>query len=77
VPLRVAVLREFDPAQCKILMAQPHWRPMPEGWTSIRRPAPKFRMWQMRLTQMDYLNWVDQFNTLGLGRNVHLPLDQL
>lgn len=42
-----------------------------EGWTLYPTPGPKFKGVEDAInTDWHYLNWVDQFNTLGLGNNV-------
>jgi hypothetical protein len=43
----------------------------PEGWTLHVTPGPKFKgVTDESNTDMLYYNWVDQFDTLGLGKNV-------
>ena len=45
----------------------------PEGWEIYPSPEPKFKNVTDDLnTEWHYLNWVDQFNTLGLGEDVPL-----
>ena len=39
-------------------------------WTLYAIPGPKFKGTQDLGTDFQYYNWVDQFNTLGLGENV-------
>lgn len=41
----------------------------PQGWTVYPQPGPKFQNTNIT-TDWYYLNWVDQFNALGLGKNV-------
>ena len=44
----------------------------PEGWTLYPAPGPKFKGADDIGADWFYLNWVDQFDTLGLGKNVPL-----
>jgi hypothetical protein len=39
-----------------------------EGWTFYKQPGPSFKGTNVG-TEFNYFNWVDQFNTLGLGAN--------
>ena len=42
-----------------------------EGWTLHVTPGPKFKgVTDESNSDMLYYNWVDQFDTLGLGKNV-------
>ena len=44
---------------------------LPEGWTFYTEPAPQFKnVTDSGSTEGSYYTWVDQFDTLGLGRNV-------
>lgn len=43
----------------------------PEGWTLYPTPGPKFKGVTDQInTDWHYLGWVDQFDTLGLGKNI-------
>ena len=45
----------------------------PEGWEIYPSPEPKFKnVTEDVNTEWHYLNWVDQFNTLGLGEDIPL-----
>jgi hypothetical protein len=45
----------------------------PEGWTLYRTPGPSFKGATDAIpVDMHYYNFVDKFNTLGLGPNVPL-----
>jgi len=45
----------------------------PEGWTFYPIPGPQFKgVTDSGSADSGYYNWVDQFNTLGLGANVPL-----
>ncbi len=65
-------LASFDRRKCKTLNGPTATgQHCPEGWTLYPAPGP-----QMKGTNLPgsadfaYYNWVDQFDTLGLGRNV-------
>src|SRR6266851_4091916 len=46
-------------------------RHCPEGWTLHQFPGPQFEnVSEPGAVQSSYYTWVDQFDTLGLGRNV-------
>ena len=62
----------FDRRKCKVLNGPTatgdHCQ---EGWTFYPQPGPKFKNVNGAIgTDWYYLNWVDQFDTLGLGKNV-------
>jgi hypothetical protein len=66
-------LASFDRSKCKVLTGPESFtgQQCPEGWTLYDVPGPQMK----NLTDggsADFLygNWVDQFNTLGLGKNV-------
>jgi streptogramin lyase len=65
-------LAKFDRDQCKQTWGS--GQQCPEGWTYWRIPAPTFKGYDAALaegsTDMHYYLWVDQFDTLGLGRDV-------
>ena len=64
-------LASFDRRKCKIL-GGPATRDglhCKEGWTFYPVPGPTFKGTTIG-TDFHYYNWVDQFNTLGLGENV-------
>jgi len=43
----------------------------PEGWTLYQEPVPQFKgVTDSGSVEGSYFTWVDQFDTLGLGRNV-------
>ena len=65
-------LASFDRRKCKVLNGPTatgdHCR---EGWTLIQTPSPRFQNAKMPSTaDHHYYNWVDQQDTLGLGKNV-------
>lgn len=62
----------FDRRKCKGPLNGPlaTGRQCPEGWTLYQTPGPKFK--NVQLSGSDdshYYDWVDRFNTLGLGDN--------
>jgi streptogramin lyase len=64
-------LASFDRKKCKTLNG-PATRDglhCKEGWTFYPVPGPTFKGTTVG-TDFHYYNWVDQFNTLGLGENV-------
>jgi len=64
----------FDRRKCKVLSGpKATGDQCPEGWTLYPQPGPKFKGVNDPIgTDWYYLNWVDQFNALGLGKNVPL-----
>ncbi len=65
---------KFDRRKCKVLNGPTATgNQCPEGWTLYPSPGPKFKnVTDAFNTDWHYLNWVDQFDTLGLGRNIPL-----
>jgi len=65
-------LASFDRRKCKVLRGPTATgQHCPEGWTLYRAPGPAFKGSSGDYsTEMIYYNWVDQFDVLGLGRNV-------
>jgi len=66
-------LASFDRRKCRVLTG-PEARTgqhCPEGWTLYRSPGPHFKGASDEISvDMHYYNFVDRFNTLGLGPNV-------
>jgi hypothetical protein len=66
-------LASFDRRKCRILSG-PEARAgqhCPEGWTLYRTPGPHFKGAPEEIAvDMHYYNFVDRFNTFGLGPNV-------
>jgi hypothetical protein len=66
-------LASFDRRKCAVTngpaaMTGQH---CPEGWTLYRTPGPSFKGTTDAIAvDMHYYNFVDRFNTLGLGPNV-------
>ncbi len=72
VALASGHLASFDRRKCKGPLNGPTatGRQCPEGWTLYQTPGPKFK--NVTLSGSDdshYYVWVDQFDTLGLGKN--------
>lgn len=65
-------LASFDRRKCKILNGPTATgQHCPEGWELHPAPGPGFKNADVAGgTNFMYYNWVDQFNTLGLGKNV-------
>jgi len=66
-------MASFDRTKCKIktgpaIMDGQH---CPEGWTMYPTPGPKFRDTDIPV-DYHYYNWVDRYDTLGLGNNTPL-----
>ena len=61
----------FDRSKCKVLNGPTtlDGRHCDEGWTFYRMPGVSYKGTNVG-TDFHYYNWVDQFNTLGLGENV-------
>lgn len=61
----------FDRRKCKVLNGPTATGDhCPEGWTLYPQPGPTFKNANDVTAEWYYLNWVDQFNFLGLGKNV-------
>ena len=72
VALASGHIASFDRRKCKGPLNGPTatGRQCPEGWTLYETPGPKFK--NVTLSGSDdthYYIWVDQFDTLGLGKN--------
>jgi hypothetical protein len=62
-------LASFDRSKCKVLRGPTATgQHCPEGWTLYQVPGPKFRGTNIS-ADYGYNDWVDQFDTLGLGKN--------
>ncbi len=65
-------LASFDRKKCKGPLNGPTatGQHCPEGWTLYQTPGPKFKgATDSGSADSHYYDWVDQFDTLGLGRN--------
>jgi len=65
-------LASFDRRKCKVLNGPTATgKHCPEGWTLYPFPGPQFRdVKESGSVEASYYTWVDQFDTLGLGKNV-------
>jgi len=72
VPLASGHLASFDRRRCKVLNGPTATgKHCPEGWSLRTFPGPQFRgVTDPGSAQASYYTWVDQHDTLGLGRNV-------
>jgi hypothetical protein len=63
-------LASFDRDKCKVKTgpAIADGQHCPEGWTMYPTPGPKFKGTNFG-ADYHYYNWVDRYNTLGLGNN--------
>jgi hypothetical protein len=69
-------LASFDRRKCKGPLNGPTatGQHCPEGWTLYPEPLPQMKgVTDSGSAEASYYTWVDQFDTLGLGRNV--PID--
>jgi hypothetical protein len=69
-------MASFDRRKCKGPLNGPAatGRQCPEGWTLYPEPLPQMKgVSESGSAEASYYTWVDQFGTLGLGRNV--PID--
>ena len=65
-------LASFDERKCKVLTGPASTDPQhcPEGWTLYPTPGPHFKDVESDIgADFHYYNFVDRFNTLGLGEN--------
>jgi hypothetical protein len=74
-------LASFDRRKCKGPLNGPSaasGKQCPEGWTLYAFPGPQFRgVTETGSVESSYYTWVDQFDTLGLGRNVPIATGNL
>lgn len=65
-------LASFDRRKCKVLNGPTATgQHCPEGWTLYATPGPKMKgVTDDGSADFQYYNWVDQFDTLGLGDNI-------
>ena len=65
-------LASFDRRKCKVLNGPTATgQHCPEGWTLHQTPGPKFKgVTDHGSADLHYFNWVDQFDTFGLGKNM-------
>jgi hypothetical protein len=73
-------LASFDRRKCKGALNGPQatGKHCPEGWTLYPFPGPQFKdVAEAGSVESSYYTWVDQFDTLGLGRNVPIATGNL
>ena len=65
-------MASFDRAECRVLNGpEATGQHCPEGWTLYPTPGPQMKgVADPGSADYHYYNWVDQFDTLGLGTNV-------
>ena len=67
-------LARFDRRKCKVLNGPTATgQHCPEGWTLYQVPGPMLKGTNASADSL-YYNWVDQFDTFGLGRNVPIGM---
>ena len=67
-------LASFDRSKCKVLNGPTATgQHCPEGWTIYPVPGPMFKGTDARV-DWHYVNWVDRYNTLGLGPDISVVL---
>ncbi len=67
----------FDRRKCKGPLNGPTatGQQCPEGWTLYPLPGPQFKgLTESGSAEGSYYDWVDQFDTLGLGKNVPIAI---
>jgi hypothetical protein len=81
IPLASGHMASFDRKKCKGPLNGPtiaNGRHCPEGWTLYQFPGPQFEgLSEPGAVQSSYYTWVDQFDTLGLGKNVPMATGNL
>ena len=80
LPLASGHLASFDRKKCTGPLNGPNatGRHCPEGWTLYQFPGPQFEgLDEPGAVESSYYTWVDQFDTLGLGRNVPIATGNL
>jgi hypothetical protein len=80
IPLASGHLASFDRKLCKGPLNGPTatGRHCPEGWTLYQFPGPQFEgLDEPGAVQSSYFTWVDQFDTLGLGKDVPMATGNL
>jgi hypothetical protein len=75
-------MASFDRRLCKGPLTGPMaatGKACPEGWKLYTIPGPQFRGVQMKggSAEAPYYDWVDQFDTLGLGKNTPIATGNL
>jgi hypothetical protein len=64
-------LASFDRRKCAVLSGpNATGQHCPEGWTMYRLPGPLLKGTDVGSADYPYYNWVDRFDTFGLGKNI-------
>ena len=81
VPLSSGHMASFDRRNCKGSLNGPAaatGRHCPEGWTLYPFPGPQFDgVKESGSAESSYYTWVDQFDTLGMGKDVPMATGNL
>ena len=80
VSLASGHLGSFDRRKCRAPLNGPNatGKHCPEGWTLHVLPGPQFKnVYDPGSAEASYYTWVDQFDTLGLGKNVPIATGNL
>ena len=80
VPLSSGHLASFDRRKCTVVNGPTTatGRHCPEGWTLFPFPGPQFdSVKESGSAESSYYTWVDQFDTLGLGKDVPMATGNL
>jgi hypothetical protein len=79
VSLASGHLGQFDRRKCKVVNGPTATgKHCPEGWTLHTLPGPQFQaVSDAGSAESSYYTWVDQFDILGLGRNVPIATGNL
>jgi hypothetical protein len=71
----------FDFRKCKAPLNGPKatGKHCPEGWSFYTSPGPNFKgnPTEVAAADSNYYNWVDKYDTLGLGRNLPIATSNL
>ena len=64
-------LASFDRRKCAVRSGPTATgQQCPEGWTLYHLPGPLLKGTEVGSADYPYYNWVDRFDTLGLGKNI-------
>lgn len=68
-------LASFDRSKCRVTNgATATGQHCQDGWTFYDTPGPRLEGTASGSADSNYFNWVDQFDTLGLGRNTPIAI---
>ncbi|MGE0405234.1 MAG: hypothetical protein AB7O65_02965 [Candidatus Korobacteraceae bacterium] len=77
MPMASGHFASFDRSKCKGPLSGPKatGQHCPEGWKFYTFPGPKFsNVPDSGSVEASYYNWVDQFDTLGMGKNTPIAM---